>query len=109
MLLPSGEICGSFTHCRSKTSSGLKTGFTICAKPGAGNTNRNNAASPSHRRSFMPITCACNPAIALMFIYDSHGLHEGVANGRSDETETSLLEVLAHPRAVRGRRREVAQ
>src|SRR5258708_23329867 len=32
---------------------------------------------------------ACRPAVALMFIDDAHGLHERVADGRSDETETS--------------------
>src|ERR1700736_6323451 len=46
---------------------------------------------------------ACPPAVSLMFIDHSHGLHERVANGRSDETESSSFEILAHRVAVCGR------
>jgi hypothetical protein len=38
-----------------------------------------------------------------MFIDDSHGLHVGVANGRSDETEAALLKIFAHCIALPGR------
>src|ERR1700674_4705377 len=111
MLRLSGEICGSLTHCRSKTSSGFSTGFTFCATQSAGSMNRSNAATPirglsrghSDSQSFMPISLACHPAVTLMFIDDSHGLHERVANSRSDETEASLLEIFAHRVAVCGR------
>src|SRR5258708_33869498 len=52
---------------------------------------------------------ACRPAVALMFIDDSHGLHERIANGRSDETETSPFEILAHRVAREGRWSNPAQ
>src|ERR1035438_6373838 len=112
MLRPSGEICGSLTHCRSKTSSGFNTGFTVCVKLSAGSMNRSNAATPirglnrrrsGDSRSFMPVSLDCHPAVTLMFIDDSDGLHERVANSRADETEASLLEILAHRVAVFGR------
>src|SRR5258708_21719397 len=52
---------------------------------------------------------ACRPAVALMFIDDAHGVHERVADGRSDETETSPFEILAHGVAMCGRLRNAAQ
>src|SRR5882724_9907475 len=102
MLRPSGEICGSLTHCRSKTSSGLRTDFDVCAKPCAGSRHTHNAAKPirslecrrGEMRSSMLISFACHPAVALMFIDDANRLHECVANRRSDEAETSPLEIL---------------
>src|ERR1700730_11058556 len=59
-------------------------------------------------RSFGPIAFA-GPAIALMFIDDSHGLHERIANGGPDETETSPFQVFAHRVAMGGRGGNVAQ
>src|ERR1700722_4185522 len=117
MLRPSGEICGSLTHCRSNTSSGCKTGFAVCAMPGASNVNKDNAAAPicsrassrSDFRSFMPIPFACHPAVTLMLVDDSHGLHEGVANRRPDETKAALFEILAHRIAVCGGWCNIAQ
>src|SRR3984957_11509691 len=117
MLRPSGEICGSLTHCRSNTSSGCKTGFAVCAMPGASNVNKDNAAAPicsraSSRgdfRSFMPIPFDRHPAVTLMLVDDSHGLHECVANGRADETEAALFEILAHRIALCGGRDDAAQ
>src|SRR5882672_2668524 len=50
-----------------------------------------------------------HPAVALMFIDDSHGLHERIANGRPDETETAPFEILAHRVAVNRRLGNVAQ
>jgi hypothetical protein len=44
-----------------------------------------------------------------MFIDHSHGLHERMANGRTDETETPSFEILAHRIAVRGRLGDAAQ
>src|ERR1700691_4028653 len=108
MLRPSGEICGSLTHCRSKMSSGLKKGSEVCACPSAGSMHTHNAAKPI-RRSCMLISFACHPAVALMCIDDATRLHESVANGGSDEAETSSLEILAHRIAVCGRLGDAAQ
>src|SRR5258708_2675044 len=52
---------------------------------------------------------ACRPAVALEFIDDSHGLHERIANGRPDETETAPFEILAHRVAVNRRLGNAAQ
>src|SRR5882724_13067486 len=49
------------------------------------------------------------PAVALMFIDDTHCLHERMANGRSDETETPSSEILAHRVALRRRLGNAAQ
>src|ERR1700722_8692966 len=115
MLRPSGEICGSLTHCKSKMSSGLSSDLPPAARQSAGNVRRINAATPelslerSACRSVMPIPFACKPAVTLMFIDHSHGLHEGVANSRSYESEPALLEILAHRVALRGRLCNAAQ
>src|SRR6266851_6196351 len=64
---------------------------------------RGRSTKPDSRRF------ACGPAVALMFIDDSHGLHERIANGRPDETETSSFEILAHGVAVCRRLGNAAQ
>src|ERR1700733_8632226 len=117
MLRPSGEICGSLTHCRSNTSSGRRTGFEVCAMLGASSVNSDSAATPacspassrSGFRSLMPISFDRHPAVTLMLVDDSHGLHECVANGRADETEAALFEILAHRIALCGGRDDAAQ
>src|SRR5271168_2917806 len=117
MLRPSGETSGSPTHCKSNTSSGFSGGFTVCANPSAGSANTNSTATPAQSagigrrafRSFIPFPHGCHPAVALMLIDDSHGLHECVANGRSDETKAPLLQVLAHGIAVRAGLEDVPQ
>src|SRR5271170_3305538 len=108
MLRPSGETSGSPTHCKSNTSSGFNGGFTVCAGTGADSANKSKAAAAARGagigrgafRSIIPFPHGCHPAVALMFIDDSHGLHECVANGRSDETKAPLLQVLTHGIAV---------
>src|ERR1700722_19172266 len=62
---------------------------------------------PVHDSCRFPL--GCKPAITLMFIDDSDGLHEGVADSRSDEAEAALLEILAHRIADGGRRGDGAQ
>src|SRR5713101_6399874 len=53
---------------------------------------------------------ACRrPVVTLMFIDDAHGLHECMAYGRSDETEASPFEILAHRVAVCGGLGDAAQ
>src|ERR1700733_1229384 len=109
MLRPSGEISGSPTHCKSNPSSGFNGGFTVCAKAGADSANESNAAAQACAaaaaggafRSVIFFPHSGHPATALMLIDDSHGLHECVANGRSNETKAPLLQVLAHGVAVR--------
>src|SRR5271163_2464999 len=45
----------------------------------------------------------------LMLIHDSDGLHEGMANGRSDESEALLLQVPAHRIALSGGHCDIAE
>src|ERR1700729_1998700 len=47
--------------------------------------------------------------MALMFIDHSHRLHEGIADGRPDETKAAALQILAHGIAVRRELGDVAQ
>src|SRR5579863_1017214 len=116
MLRPSGETSGSPTHCKSNTSSGFKGGLTVCAGPGADSASNSRAAAAARGaacrngfRSFILFPRGCHPAVALMLVDDSHGLHECVANGRPDETKAPLLQVLAHGIAVRARYGDVPQ
>src|ERR1700728_3226286 len=100
MLRPSGAICGSEAHCKSNTSRGLKSGF-VTGAPGAQTAVavRSNAATPMSfggRRRARSSDALGDPAIALMFIDDPHGLHECVTNSRADETKAAALEILAH-------------
>src|ERR1700722_5890415 len=95
MLRPSGEICGSATHCKSNTSSGFSAGFCGCAMLGAPMLRSRQAASGRNRLGIAAFL-GRNPTAALMFIDDSHGLHEGIANRRAHEAKAALLEILAH-------------
>src|SRR5882757_7045055 len=99
MLRPSGETCGSAAHCRSNTSSGFNAGFCDCARPGALTLSTRIVAAQiclteiclteicltevrlTEIRSSIVDLIAGSPAVTLMFIHDSHGLHEGVTNG----------------------------
>src|ERR1700722_4249975 len=117
MLRPSGETSGSPTHCKSNTSSGLSAGFTVCAGPGVDSASKSKVAAVARGagagrrafRSFILFPHGCPPAVALMLVDDSHGLHKCVANGRSDETKAALLQVLAHGIAERAGRGDVSQ
>src|SRR5580658_8242641 len=111
MLRPSGEICGSAAHCRSKTSMGLRTDLAVSVLPEAAGSARATVAaadssnpSSSAGPTAAPLCAArrCtrsstagrprDPAIALMLIHDPHGLHECMTNSRTDKTEPLLLQ-----------------
>src|SRR5882757_6572750 len=49
------------------------------------------------------------PAIPLMFVHDPHRLHEGITDGRADETEAFFLQILTHGVAMHRRLRDIAQ
>src|SRR5580692_12109303 len=61
---------------------------------------------PDHSCRF---SLAREPAVTLMFIDDSHSLHEGVANGGADEAESPLLQIPAHRIAVDARCGDAAE
>src|SRR5579863_2083102 len=123
MRRPSGETCGSATHSRPNTSMGLSVGLDGSATPGTAADGRKNtvrhramALRPARRQTLLssirtPSVSAApgDPAVALVLIHDPHRLHEGMANGRADEAETSLLECLAHGIALRRRLGKLAE
>src|SRR5208283_2405713 len=88
-------------------------GFSSCAKLGAMRPKAARAAAQNCRlaeiRSTIGLLLAGSPAMTLMFIDDSHGLHEGVANRRSGESEALLFQIPAHGVALRGRLGDAAK
>src|SRR5262245_43401183 len=52
--------------------------------------------------------CPISEARDPMVVHHSHGLHEGVANGGTDEIEAPLFEIFAEPVRYIGSRRNVA-
>src|SRR5271155_205481 len=113
MARPSGETWGSAAHRRSNTSIALKAGL-FSAKPGAANATNTISAAESFKRAKFLLTMflglfAGRPAVTLMFVHDTHRLHERVANGGAHEFESLPLQLLAHGIAVRRRCGETAE
>src|ERR1700683_1024284 len=117
MLRPSGEICGSATHCRSNTSMGLSTGLADSAALEKAAAASSMAAKPrapaAGAMRLLKTSCIAqplgNPAITLVLIHNPHCLHEGMTNSRTDKTEASKLQVFAHVIAVHRRCGEAAK